>query len=229
VVRMPVLNENAGTFCYRGSGRELSSPFLLGCAGSNGGNVLDWAEGIFGSLPCEISRKTDPPTFIPLLNGERSPEWNESLTASWHGLRSDHTAADLSAAVLEGVVFNLAHYVEILQRTSSVSPQQIVLSGNGFLKPMTAQILASIVGAQVLRPQDQGLASLRGAAICALEALGGNPEPAVEKVVAASEAIAPLEDCETLLLRYRRYRECRVGSLTPRRFSSVLATYHDVW
>src|SRR4030095_15454500 len=42
----PSLNADAGTFCYRA--RE--DAFLLGCASSNGGNVLDWARNTFGPM-----------------------------------------------------------------------------------------------------------------------------------------------------------------------------------
>ena len=34
----PALDLLAGTFCYRAA----EDAYILGCAGSNGGNVLDW-------------------------------------------------------------------------------------------------------------------------------------------------------------------------------------------
>src|SRR2546426_909288 len=184
------------TFCYRA---DLNS-YLLGCAGNNGGNALDWGRSIFGDLDTEASR--DVPIFIPLLRGERSPEWDSRLTGSWHGLKACHTAADLVRSILEGVVFNLGHYVEILQRTSEQTVAEIVLSGNGFLHPLAAPILAAVAGVPVAMPSNPGAASLRGAAVCALRA-SGLPVPQLQV-----KRVVPLED-PRILARYSQYKELR--------------------
>jgi len=199
-----VVNSSSGTFCYRAA----EGIYLLGCAGSNGGNVLDWGRSIFGVLK-DADLSVDPPIFIPLLHGERSPDWNPQLTGSWHGLTARHTAADLSRSILEGVVFNLAHFVDIVQNTSGIKPSDIVLSGNGFLHPLAAPILAAVVDAAVWMPAQPGLASLRGAGVCALRALGLPISPLKTKAVAA------IED-RKMRKRYAQYRKLRaVSSIVP--------------
>jgi len=113
-----------------------------------------------------------------------------------------HTAADLWTSILEGVMFNLAHYVEIVQRTSGKTATDLVLSGNGFLDQKAAPILANVVRLATWTPTTPGLASLRGAGICALRALGEpTPGPSVDRV-------SPLTDAR-LLHRYRDYRRLR--------------------
>lgn len=206
--QVPILDEKAGTFCYS-TGADA---FLLGCASSNGGNVLDWARSVFGGLPTQASNRTDLPTFIPLLHGERSPEWNPSLSASWHGVVASHTSKDLAYAAAESVVFNLAHYLEIIERVSGEPTAQVVLSGNGFLDRLTAVTLAAILDAQVLRPPDPGLASLRGAALCGLRALGVDAGAAMSRLVAMSEVVGRVEPLAARE-RYRRYREIRCATL----------------
>jgi gluconokinase len=200
-LRRPVLDPSAGAFCYRADERT----YLLGCAGNNGGNVLDWARRIFNRRS-EERTSGDPPVFIPLLYGERSPEWDPHLTASWHGIRSTHTAADLARSVLEGVIFNLAHFVEIVQQASSERAGAVVLSGNGFLHPMSAAILAAVTGIPTWMPETPGFASLRGAGICALRALS-EPEPPL-----MIEQVLPFPDSK-ILTRYQTYRSLR--SRTP--------------
>jgi gluconokinase len=194
----PVLDALSGTFCYRAA----DDAYLLGCAGNNGGNVLDWSRSIFGSSKEAESTAEDIPIFIPLLHGERSPEWNLRLTGSWHGLKARHTAADLARSILEGVVFNLAHYVEIVQQTSGKKALEVVLSGNGFLDPLAAPILATVVDASVLMPEHPGLASLRGSAICALRE-SGIPVPPLK-----SKVVPPLASTN-IRERYRQYRSLR--------------------
>lgn len=192
----PVLAPSAGTFCYMAD----ENAYLLGCAGSNGGNVLDWGRGIFGVS--DEKRATDPPIFVPLLHGERSPEWDPGLTGSWYRLKAAHTAADLSRSVLEGVIFNLGHFIDIVQTVSSTPASDLVLSGNGFLDRMAAPLLAAIPGVPVWMPEQPGLLTIQGAALCALRALG---EPVPELRL---RRIPPLDDAK-ILRRYAEYRRFR--------------------
>jgi gluconokinase len=192
-----VLNSSAGTFCYKADEKT----YLLGCAGSNGGNVLDWGRQVLNTAG-QQEFSDDPPIFIPTLHGERSPEWNPHLRGSWHGLTARHTAADLWSSILEGVIFNLAHFVEIVQHTSGKTATDLVLSGNGFLDPNAAPVLASVTGLATWMPTTPGLASLRGAGICALRALG-EPTP-----ILTVDQVRPLTDAR-LLERYREYRRLR--------------------
>jgi gluconokinase len=200
----PVFDSNSGTFCYMAD----KGQYLLGCAGSNGGNVLDWGRLILGSSIEDDAASTDPPIFIPLLHGERSPDWNPNLTGSWHGLKAGHNSADLSRSILEGVIFNLAHFVEIVQRTSGMRASELVLSGNGFMHPLSAPILSAASGIAVSTPAMPGLMSLRGAGVIGLRALG-RTVPDLE-----TRRILPLEDPK-ILGRYAEYRQFR-GNLGPK-------------
>ena len=192
-----VVDPAAGTFCYRAD----KNAYLLGCAGSNGGNVLDWGRRVLSTAGQQESAE-DPPIFIPTLHGERSPEWDPHLKGSWYGLTARHTAADLWTSILEGVIFNLAHFVEIVQQTSGKEATDLGLSGNGFLDPKAAPIMASVAGLSTWMPKIPGLASLRGAAICALRSLG-KPTPAL-----TVDRVPRLMDAQ-LLQHYREYRRLR--------------------
>ena len=150
------------------------------------------------------------PVFIPLLNGERSPEWDPTLRASWHGVSSAHTSEQLAQSVVDGVVFNLAHYVAILERTSGLAARQAILSGNGFLNPTTVQILAALLDAEVRLPANQGMATLRGAALCGLRGLGVDASFAVEEIVSNSP-IVPRENAELVRSRFDRYMQFRLA------------------
>jgi gluconokinase len=191
-----VLNSSSGTFCYKADENQ----FLLGCASNNGGNTLDWARSNFGELNSETEQ--DVPIFIPLLRGERSPEWDPRLSASFQDLRAHHRMSHMAHAVVEGVIFNLQWLDEILQQTSGSVASEIVLSGNGFLNNLAARILASIAGVPVLIPAEPGGASLRGAALCISRALGRKAPPLQLRKV-------PPLDNESIPKRYERYKELR--------------------
>ena len=80
---------------------------------------------------------------------------------------------------------------------------EVVLSGNGFLDPLSAPLLAAIVDSNVALPDQPGMASLRGSGVCALRALRASvPSLTLRKVI-------PLEGPQ-IRDRYRRYKILRV-------------------
>jgi gluconokinase len=206
MVSRPALNASAGTFCYRAS----DDAFLLGCASSNGGNVLDWGRSAFGAIAAGVESR-DLPVFLPFMHGERSLEWDPALRESWHGRKETHTPAELSRAVAEGVMFNIAQYMEVVERESGISAENTVLSGNGFREPLLAQMLASVSGRELLQPPDAGLASLRGAAVCAWRAIGHDAAPALEREIQRAARVKPVMD-PALSDRFQRFKELRKGN-----------------
>jgi gluconokinase len=205
MVKKPVLDPSAGTFCYRATS---GNAFLLGCASNNGGNALDWARQEFGTPTPDFVPNREIPVFLPWLNGERSLEWNSDLRPSWHGRKADHTPFELQRSVMEGVLFNLAQYVEVIERSSGVRANQIVLSGNGFLDPAVAPVLSALVSRDTLQPASSGLGTLRGAAVCAWRALGYDPTPEIERLVNEAAPIAPAR-ISGLDERFARFKQLR--------------------
>jgi gluconokinase len=208
MVKTPSLDPSAGTFCYRATS---GSSFLLGCASSNGGNALDWARLEFEAPAAAFVPKRDIPIFLPWLNGERSLEWNPDMRPQWHGRRPDHTPAELQRSVMEGVLFNLAQYVEVVEKSSGVRANQIVLSGNGFMDPAVAPVLSALVKKETLLPESSGLGTLRGAAICAWRALGYDATPAIERLLRDAEHVAPAR-IPGLDERFGRFKQLRGNS-----------------
>jgi len=212
LVSRPALDPKSGTFCYRAS----TDRFLLGCATSNGGNVLDWARESFGSMvdATDTAEEKNLPVFLPFMNGERSLEWDPEIRESWHGRRDSHTPAQLSRAVAEGVLFNIAQYVEVLERQSGVRARDIVLSGNAFQDPMLGGLLASVLGRELMLPQSAGLATLRGTAVHAWQALGHDVAPAMENEIRKSERIENVAQ-SSLSERFARFKELRKLQRAP--------------
>jgi len=205
MVKTPSLDISAGTFCYRATS---GNSFLLGCASSNGGNALDWARREFESPPAVGIPNRDIPIFLPWLNGERSLEWDPDMRPQWHGRRPDHTPAELQRSVMEGVLFNLAQYVEVVEKSSGVRANPIVLSGNGFMDPAVAPVLAALVRRDTLLPESSGLGTLRGAAVCAWRALGYDATPAIERLLRDAECVAPIR-IPGLDERFARFKQLR--------------------
>ncbi len=161
-----------GLFLYRVDARRV----VEGGALSDGGNLYAWIEqtlaGAGGSL-ADRDPDSHRLTFLTLLGGERSTGWNQSRTGAIAGLTFDTTPLDLRQAALEGVAFRFAEVADLLPEL-----EQIVATGGGMLAdPEWIQIMADALARPVTVSQVEE-ASLRGAAVLALERLGHEPPEA---------------------------------------------------
>jgi xylulokinase len=87
-------------------------------------------------------------TFLPYLQGERTPHRDAGARGAFVGLSLAHTRAHLTRAVLEGVAFALRDSLEIL-RGLGVSPQPLLLTGGGAKSPFLRRLQADVYGAAV--------------------------------------------------------------------------------
>ncbi len=135
-VNQPVLDPHGRTFCNY----VKENTYVIGGAVNNGGNVLTWLgrvfyksiEEMFEDLPDLLDRTKEGSNalvFFPFLYGERAPFWDANLTASFVGLTHNHTRDDMVRAVIESVLFNLKHVLEILESNSCKSNELYISGG----------------------------------------------------------------------------------------------------
>jgi gluconokinase len=174
-----------GLFLYRLDERRV----LEGGALSDGGNLHSWLEDTLaeakGSL-LERSPDEHGLTFLPFLGGERSTGWDPTKRGTVHGLTFDTTARDIRQAALEGVAFRFSAIADLLPEL-----EEVVATGGGMLgDPEWTQIMADALARPVIASK-VGEASLRGAAVAALERLGCDTgEAALGEVFHPREAMA---------------------------------------
>jgi gluconokinase len=102
-----------------------------------------------------------------MLGGERSPGWHQHVRGAIEGLTFDTTSLDLRQAAFEGVGFSFAEVAELMPEV-----EEVVATGGGLLKDDDwCQIMADALGRSIVRSGVEE-ASLRGAAVVALEQLG---------------------------------------------------------
>lgn len=162
-----------GLFCYRVDAER----HLIGGAVSNAGNLRAWCLREL-HLPDdpdiieEVLAKRRTPDHgllvLPFWNAERAPNWREDAGGTVVGITQATTAMDLLQAITESSYYRLATIVDYIPAGSS--PRFLV--GGGIQKsPSSLQRLADVLG-RPLTALDEPEASLRGAAIFALERLG---------------------------------------------------------
>ncbi len=130
-----------------------------------GGN-LDWAYQHLGfdnheqMIETALAQAPSNLIYLPYLNGERSPFNDPHARASFIGLSSHHSKADLARAVLEGVAFAYKHALEALM----IEPfSTFALTGGGARSVKFCQLLADVLGVSVLVPEEAEYNGLRGA------------------------------------------------------------------
>jgi gluconokinase len=155
-----------GLFLYLADARKV----VEGGALSDGGNLYEWLEQMLADASGSLAER-DPRDhgliFLPFLGGERSTGWNPHARGSVHGLTFETTPLDLRQAAYEGVAFRFA---AIADRLPDV--REVVATGGGLLHDRDwIQIMADAL-ARPIHVSDVPEASLRGAAVLALERQG---------------------------------------------------------
>ena len=169
------VSENQETFCYAFT-RDLS---IIGGPTNNGGIALQWLkelieyEGSFDELTAEaeqVAPGAEGLLFLPYINGERAPIWNQEAKGNFFGLSITHKKEHLVRAVLEGITYNLYHIGKALERQAG-EPEKIFVNGGLARSPLWVQMLADVFGKEVYLSESHHSAAW-GAAWTALVAIG---------------------------------------------------------
>jgi xylulokinase len=168
---------------------------MLNAAGS-----LRWIRGAlapdasFDELTSEAARAeagADGVTFLPYLQGERTPHADPEARGAFTGLALQHDRGTLVRAVLEGVAYGLRDSLELL-RALGVDPTSGRASGGGAHSRLWLEIVASVLDLPLERSVvDEG--SAYGAALLAGIAGGtfSSAHEAVSSCVRTRETVEP--------------------------------------
>lgn len=138
-----------------------------------GRETEDPAEAVAALETTPIS--TEPPLFLPFLEGERVPYWDSDLRGAFLGLSAQHGPAELLWSVLEGIAFLNR---EVLNRAEAAAgrPAEVVrLAGGGARSALWVRLKADALGRPV-ELCDQPEAGLVGAAAVAWTGVGRYPD-----------------------------------------------------
>jgi xylulokinase len=136
-----------------------------------------------------VPRGAEGVTFLPYLQGERTPHRDAAARGAILGLSLAHTRAHLTRAVLEGITFALRDSVTILQGLG-LAPSHLLLTGGGAKSALLRRLQGEIFGLPVTTVnREEGPAY--GAAL--LAAVGAGAFPDLRAAVEATLTRAPLE------------------------------------
>jgi xylulokinase len=119
----------------------------------------------------EVAAGSEGLLFLPYLSGERAPHPDPLARGSWVGLTLRHRRGHLTHAVLEGVAFGLRDIFTLMQGVGLGAVNQVRVSGGGAKSTVWRQILADVLGVELVTV-DTTEGAAYGAALLAGVALG---------------------------------------------------------
>jgi xylulokinase len=128
-------------------------------------------------------------TFLPYLQGERTPHRSAAARGAFLGLSLAHTRAHLTRAVLEGVAFALRDSLSIVE-SLGLRPDELLLTGGGARSAFVRGLQAEVFGIPVTTVnREEGPAY--GAAL--LAAVGAGAFPDIASAARATLSRRPAE------------------------------------
>ncbi|MDR3174138.1 MAG: hypothetical protein LBU19_07805 [Treponema sp.] len=141
---------------------------------SSTGDALEWFRELTGAeeiknLSAAIDpHRPEPVIFLPYLNGERSPIWDEQASGAWIGLTRKTGMTQLFHAILQGVGFAVYHNMQILEERGE--PCSVVHAVGGGIDDNWLQMKADITGKTYCKMKHRDGAAPGAALIAALGA-----------------------------------------------------------
>ena len=146
--------------------------------------------------------------FLPYLTGERTPHPDPLARGAFVGLTVRHTRDHLTRAVLEGVSFGLRDSFELMKAAGLAQIDQVRISGGGTKSPVWRQIIADVLGVELVTV-NTAEGGAYGAAL--LAAVGGGEyasvEEACQSVISITGSTKPGENQAAYQDIYPAYRD----------------------
>ncbi len=138
--------------------------------------------------------------MVPYLDGERTPNLPDA-TASWQGLRSTTTRADLARSAHEGVICGLLDGVDALRAAGSTVDGDLHLIGGGAKSSAYRTVMADLHGAPIAVPSASETVATGACVQAAVVAGHDVGEVAGEWALGEGETVEPSGRCDPAAVR----------------------------
>ena len=185
--------------------RATRTRVVVGGALSDGGGLFRWLRESLNLETTDLESRLaslEPDshglTILPFWSGERSTGWSSAARGGIFGLKQETQPVEIMRAALEAIAYRFALIARDLE---SLAPNaNVVATGNALRSsPVWIQIIADVLGRPIALG-NAAEASIRGAALLALEAVG--------KIATIEDvSVSSAEVFQPDMMRHARYRE----------------------
>ncbi|MDX1436687.1 MAG: FGGY-family carbohydrate kinase, partial [Anaerolineales bacterium] len=199
------------SFCHAAPDRWHLMGVMLSAAGS-----LQWyrdtlaPETDFDTLVSEaapVHPGSEGLLFMPYLTGERTPHPDPTARGAWVGLTVRHGRPHMTRAVLEGVAFGIRDSFTLIQQAGLGSIEQVRVSGGGARSALWSQIMADVLGVELVTVNTTEGAAYGAALLSAVGAGSfGTVGEACGAVIRITGRTEPSAGVETYQAYYPRYQ-----------------------
>jgi xylulokinase len=199
------------SFCHSVPGKWHLMGVMLSAAGSLRWHRDTFAPGqdfdSFVQPAADVPAGSEGLVFLPYLTGERTPYSDPLARASFVGLTVRHTLPHMTRSVLEGVSFGLRDSLELMKGAGLTDVNQIRATGGGAKSALWRQILADVLGVEIVTVNSREGAAY-GAALIAATGAGAfsDLETACKSVVHITGQTAPSDAQDVYAALYPIYR-----------------------
>ncbi|TLQ40114.1 hypothetical protein FEZ33_09390 [Ruoffia tabacinasalis] len=149
--KQPQLNYQYQNFAYN----IKEGQYLIGLPSNNGADVLSWTNKVFNSSFEELNlvaakRPHTESIFVPYLNGERAPIWNEAATGNLFDITRVSSRESVLYSIILGMIFNIKHNVSVLEELTDF--KAIGLVGGVTELDAFPQLISDILGYKLYIP-----------------------------------------------------------------------------
>jgi xylulokinase len=109
-------------------------------------------------------------TFLPYLNGERTPYWDTNARGVFFGINLKTTKAHFIRAIMEGVSFAFRNNIEAVE-SLGIKINEVRAVGGGLKSPVWLEILAKVLRKPIITVSEPDTANLGNIMLCG-KALG---------------------------------------------------------
>ena len=199
-------------FCHAVPGRWHFMGVMLSAAGS-----LQWyRDTLAPGMPFDelLQEAFDVPAgsegllFLPYLSGERTPHPDPLARGAFVGLTLRHGRGHLTRALLEGVAFGLKDSFTLIQEAGLSEMHQVRASGGGTKSPLWRQILADVLGVELVTVNTTEGAAFGAALLAGVGAGNWEDVPVAcrEAITITGCTVPDLAQVEIYRQRYPAYR-----------------------
>jgi sugar (pentulose or hexulose) kinase len=201
----PLWSEQSPSLWWNGTAQSIKK--VLEDTGISPKSIL--AVGLTGQMHGLVLLDEDGEVLRPsiLWNDQRTKAQCDEIRAAWVGLTVRHTRAHMTRAVLEGVAFGIKDSFSLIQSAGLGAIEQVRISGGGAKSPLWRQIMADVLGVELVTVNTTEGAAF-GAALLAGVGAGvyASVPAACEATIQITGRMAPTAASEKYQQYYPRYR-----------------------